>query len=240
MGTIGKENLGGPALPTEDEGASLTIFQGDKGSFMVNWPFVWSATQRGRQGRHPAAVARRRHRLGPLPAGHRGQADGTALRRHQPRRRRVQQARRPGVPGRRVHRDARAPGAVLRDERQPAVQHRRPTTTRRSRRRSRWRTSSGSRWSRPCRDRRRPYYNEVSTGLQQTWHPPSSVDPEDDPEEVHRPDHRRASRGAAAMTHPGGTHQARPAGRGGEGRPQRPRQVRGAARLAPRRARRSS
>ncbi|ROS23046.1 extracellular solute-binding protein [Cellulomonas sp. PhB150] len=44
MGTIGKEGLGGPGLPTADEGASLTLFQGDKGSFMVNWPFVWSAT----------------------------------------------------------------------------------------------------------------------------------------------------------------------------------------------------
>ncbi|WP_421742270.1 extracellular solute-binding protein [Cellulomonas sp.] len=45
IGTIGTEGLGGPGLPTEDEGASLSIFQGDKGSFMVNWPFVWSATQ---------------------------------------------------------------------------------------------------------------------------------------------------------------------------------------------------
>jgi multiple sugar transport system substrate-binding protein len=45
MGTIGKEGLGGPGLPTEDENASLSVFQGDKGSFMVNWPFVYSATQ---------------------------------------------------------------------------------------------------------------------------------------------------------------------------------------------------
>lgn len=44
IGTIGKEGLGGPGLPTEDENASLSVFQGDKGSFMVNWPFVWSAT----------------------------------------------------------------------------------------------------------------------------------------------------------------------------------------------------
>ena len=45
-----------------------------------------------------------------------------------------------------------------------------------------------------------PYYNEVSTGLQQTWHPPSAVTPEVTPAESTRPDHRRASRGAAAMT----------------------------------------
>ncbi|MCC2307071.1 extracellular solute-binding protein [Cellulomonas chengniuliangii] len=47
MGTIGKEGLAGPGLPTEDENASLSVFQGDKGSFMVNWPFVWSATKAG-------------------------------------------------------------------------------------------------------------------------------------------------------------------------------------------------
>ncbi len=47
IGTIGSEGLAGPGLPTEDENASLSVFQGDKGSFMVNWPFVWSATKAG-------------------------------------------------------------------------------------------------------------------------------------------------------------------------------------------------
>ena len=45
IGTIGSEGLGGPGLPTADENASLTLFQSDTGSFMVNWPFVWSAMQ---------------------------------------------------------------------------------------------------------------------------------------------------------------------------------------------------
>src|SRR5699024_10338209 len=40
---IGKEGLGGAGLPTADENASMNLFQGDQGSFMVNWPFVWSA-----------------------------------------------------------------------------------------------------------------------------------------------------------------------------------------------------
>ncbi len=44
IGRIGSEGLGGPGLPTEDENASMSKFQGDSGSFMVNWPFVWSAT----------------------------------------------------------------------------------------------------------------------------------------------------------------------------------------------------
>jgi multiple sugar transport system substrate-binding protein len=44
IGQIGTSGVGGPGLPTEDEPTSLTVFQGDQGSFMVNWPFVWSST----------------------------------------------------------------------------------------------------------------------------------------------------------------------------------------------------
>lgn len=44
IGTIGREGLGGPGLATADESASMALFQSDKGSFMVNWPFVWPAT----------------------------------------------------------------------------------------------------------------------------------------------------------------------------------------------------
>ena len=44
ISTIGKDGLGGPGLPTQDENNSMILFQGDKGSFMVNWPFVWPAT----------------------------------------------------------------------------------------------------------------------------------------------------------------------------------------------------
>ncbi|MFC7404933.1 extracellular solute-binding protein [Georgenia alba] len=43
IGRIGQERLGGPGLPTADENASMNLFQGDQGSFMVNWPFVWPA-----------------------------------------------------------------------------------------------------------------------------------------------------------------------------------------------------
>ena len=44
ISTIGKEGLGGPGLPTQAENESMLLFQGDNGSFMVNWPFVWAAT----------------------------------------------------------------------------------------------------------------------------------------------------------------------------------------------------
>ncbi|WP_199276979.1 extracellular solute-binding protein [Arthrobacter sp. CAN_A2] len=44
VSTIGKDGLGGPGLPTQTENDSLIAFQGDSGSFMVNYPFVWPAT----------------------------------------------------------------------------------------------------------------------------------------------------------------------------------------------------
>ncbi|MFD1717125.1 extracellular solute-binding protein [Georgenia deserti] len=43
IGRIGREGLGGPGLPTADENASMNLFQGERGSFMVNWPFIWAA-----------------------------------------------------------------------------------------------------------------------------------------------------------------------------------------------------
>lgn len=45
IGRIGSSGLGGTGLPTADENASMNLFQGDTGSFMVNWPFVYPAMQ---------------------------------------------------------------------------------------------------------------------------------------------------------------------------------------------------
>lgn len=50
VGTIGREGLGGPGLPTADEGASMNQFQSDDGSFMVNWPFIYAATAAAVEG----------------------------------------------------------------------------------------------------------------------------------------------------------------------------------------------
>ena len=44
IGGIGKKNLGGPGLPAATENDSMILFRGDEGSFMVNYPFVWPAT----------------------------------------------------------------------------------------------------------------------------------------------------------------------------------------------------
>ena len=54
IGTIGREGLGGAGLPTADENATMTVFQRDNGSFMVNWPFVWSATNAAVEASSPA------------------------------------------------------------------------------------------------------------------------------------------------------------------------------------------
>lgn len=45
IGRIGSSGLAGSGLPTADENASMNLFQGDDGSFMVNWPFVYPAMQ---------------------------------------------------------------------------------------------------------------------------------------------------------------------------------------------------
>ncbi len=58
VGTIGREGLGSPGLPTQAENASMLLFQGDEGSFMVNWPFVWPATNSAiKDGSLPADLA---------------------------------------------------------------------------------------------------------------------------------------------------------------------------------------
>ena len=50
VGTIGQDGLGGPGLPTADENASMIQFQSDDGSFMVNWPFIYAATAAAVEG----------------------------------------------------------------------------------------------------------------------------------------------------------------------------------------------
>lgn len=44
LSRIGEEGLGGPGIASMDENQAMLLFQGDNGSFMVNWPFIWPAT----------------------------------------------------------------------------------------------------------------------------------------------------------------------------------------------------
>jgi multiple sugar transport system substrate-binding protein len=41
---LAESGVGGPALSSSDETAALSLFQGEDGGFMVNWPFVWRAS----------------------------------------------------------------------------------------------------------------------------------------------------------------------------------------------------
>ncbi len=182
VGTIGKENLGGPGLPTADENASLTLFQGDRGSFMVNWPFVWSATN--------AAVAD-------------GTLDqslvddiGWAL---YPQVDEGQESAPPyggislGIGAFSEHPDLAYDAAecIVVPENQayyfatngnpPAntTAYDDPQVTEAFPMADVIRESLEKAAPRP----QTPYYNEVSVGLQETWHPPASVDPDTTPQE---------------------------------------------------------
>ena len=180
IGTIGREGLGGPGLPTADENATMSVFQRDRGSFMVNWPFVWSATN--------AAVDD-----GTLPASLVDDI-GWAM---YPQVDEGTDARPPygginlgiGAFSRHVDLALEAAQCIVTPENQawyfatngnppsstkayddPDVQEAFPMA-------DVIRDSLEQAAPRP----QTPYYNEVSTGLQETWHPPASVDPDTTP-----------------------------------------------------------
>ncbi|WP_315095272.1 extracellular solute-binding protein [uncultured Cellulomonas sp.] len=183
IGTIGSERLGGPGLPTEDEGASLSIFQGDKGSFMVNWPFVWSATQAAVEDGTLEQALLDDIGWALYPQVTEGEPSappygGINL----------------GVGAYSEHTDLafEAAQCIVTPEHQaeyfatngnppssteayddPAVTEAFPMA-------DVIRESLELAAPRP----QTPYYNEVSTGLQETWHPPSSVSPDGTPAEA--------------------------------------------------------
>jgi multiple sugar transport system substrate-binding protein len=181
IGTIGRENLGGPALPTADENASLTIFQGDRGSFMVNWPFVWSAMN--------AAV-----QAGSLSKSVLDDV-GWAL---YPQVNAGEQTRPPygginlGVGAFSHHTDLafQAAECIVSPANQsyyfetngnpPAntLAYDDPAVTKAFPMANVIKQSLEQAAPRP----QTPYYNEVSSGLQETWHPPSSVNPDTTPQ----------------------------------------------------------
>ncbi len=181
LSEIGERGLGGPGLPTADENATFSVFQGDRGSFMVNWPFVW-----------PAMVAA--VEAGTLDAEVLDDV-GWAL---YPQVSEDAEARPPygginiGVGAFSPHPDLayEAAECIVDPARQaeyfitdgnppssvsayddPEVQEAFPMA-------DLIRTSLEQSAPRP----QTPYYNEVSAGLQETWHPPAAVDPERTPE----------------------------------------------------------
>lgn len=180
VSAIGQEGLGGPGLPTSTENTSMIQFQGDEGSFMVNYPFVWPATN--------AAVE-----AGTLPADLIEDIGWTLY----PQVNAGEDTAPPlggidlGVGAESQHPDLayQAIECIVSPENQslyfttngnppanteaydaPGVSETFPMaeTIRESLQLSKPRPQT-------------PYYNEVSTGIQQTWTPPADVNPETTP-----------------------------------------------------------
>ncbi|WP_053203444.1 extracellular solute-binding protein [Jiangella muralis] len=180
---IARNGLGGPGLANEDENASMLQFQGDRGSFMVNWPFVWAATLAGVEGgnldqslvddigwaQYPAVAEGEDSRppYGGINLGigafseHTDLAIAAAQCIVQPDNQAYYMVTN-GNPASNTEayedsevQDAFPMADLIRESLEAAAP--RPQT---------------------------PYYNEVSTGLQNTWHPPNSVTPDSSPEEA--------------------------------------------------------
>jgi multiple sugar transport system substrate-binding protein len=181
MSEIGRQGLGGPGLPTADENATFSIFQGDRGSFMVNWPFVWpamqSAVEAGQLDQavlddvgwalYPATVegqdARPPYGGINLAVGAFGEHPDLAYAA-------AECIVDPANQAEYFISDGLPPSNTAAYD-DPAVQEAFPMA-------DLIRQSLEQAAPRP----QTPYYNEVSGGLQQTWHPPSSVDPDRTPE----------------------------------------------------------
>ncbi|WP_341395155.1 extracellular solute-binding protein [Arthrobacter sp. G119Y2] len=176
VSTIGKEGLGGPGLPTQTENTSMIQFQGDQGSFMVNYPFVWPAT-------NEAVTA------GTLPAGLIEDIGWTLY----PQVNEGEDTAPPlggidlGVGSNSKYPDLayQAIECIVSPENQAqyfttngnppasAAAYDAPGVTDTFPMAETIRESLELSKPRP----QTPYYNEVSTGIQQTWTPPSAVDP---------------------------------------------------------------
>lgn len=182
ISTIGKDGLGGPGLPTADENASMSLFQGDRGSFMVNWPFVWSASNAAvEDGTLDKSVV---------------DDIGWAI---YPQVEAGTDARPPyggislgvGAYSEHVDESFEAAQCIVTPENQayyfatngnpPASTkaYDDPEVTKAFPMADVIRESLENAAPRP----QTPYYNEVSIGLQETWHPPAAVDPETTPTE---------------------------------------------------------
>lgn len=172
---IGSDGLGGPGLPTADENANMNLFQGEQGSFMVNWPFVWPAMT----GSDPAiaddlgwAVYPRVDADTPAapPVGGINLGVGAFSKNPDLAWQAVECIVQPENQSEYFVSDGNPPSnAAAYDD--PRVQEEFPMA-------DTIRESLDLGAPRP----QTPYYNEISIGLQRTWHPPTAVDPDSTPE----------------------------------------------------------
>ncbi|TDT29911.1 sugar ABC transporter substrate-binding protein [Naumannella halotolerans] len=180
ISTIGTEGLGGPGLPTMDENASMELFQGDQGSFMVNYNFVWPAMQSAvEEGSLDQSVVddigwavfprvdadtEAAPPLGGINLGVGADSDHVDLAYEA-----ISCIVQPENQTEYFVTNGNAP-AVRSAFDDPSVAQDFPMATT-------IRESLDIAAPRP----QTPYYNEVSTGIQQTWTPPSAVDPASTP-----------------------------------------------------------
>ncbi|RBP62371.1 carbohydrate ABC transporter substrate-binding protein (CUT1 family) [Brevibacterium sanguinis] len=180
MAKIGEAGVGGPQLSNQDENGSMLEFQSDDGGFMVNWPFVYAATKASvDEGALDAAVlddmgwalyprvdadTESRPPLGGINLGvgafseHRDLAFDA-----------VQCIRTPEHQSEYFLTDGNAPSNLAAFD-DPEVQREFPAAAE---------IAESLRISAPRP--LTPYYNEVTGGVQKTWHPVTAADPETTP-----------------------------------------------------------
>ena len=172
---IGENRLGGAGLPTANENASLNLFEGEQGSFMVNWPFVWPALNESSPEVADDlgwAVYPRMDADTPAapPVGGINLGVGAFSENQDLAWQAVECIVQPENQAEYFVSDGNPPSnaAAYDDE---AVQEEFPMA-------DVIRESLDLGVPRP----QTPYYNEISIGLQRTWHPPAGVDPDTTPE----------------------------------------------------------
>ena len=181
VSTIGKEGLGGPGLPTQTENTSMVQFQGDKGSFMVNYPFVWPATNASvEEGALPESLiddigwtlfpAMNEGEDTAPPLGGIDLGVGAASEHHELSYQAIECIVSPENQAMYFTSNGNPPASIEAYD-APGISETFPMaeTIRESLELAKPRPQT-------------PYYNEVSTGIQQTWTPPRDVDPKTTPE----------------------------------------------------------
>ena len=174
MSRIGQEGLAGPGFPTADENASMNLFAGDNGSFMVNWPFVypaisesdpdliddigWTIYPQVDEGTEAATP------VGGINLGVSEFSDHVDLAYEA-----VECIVQPENQSEYFVTNGNPPSSISAyDDAQVAEEFPMAETIR---------DSLDQGVPRP----QTPYYNEVSIGLQETWHPPAAIDPDTTP-----------------------------------------------------------
>ncbi|MBT9607483.1 extracellular solute-binding protein [Microbacterium sp.] len=172
---IGSSGLAGSGLPTADENASMNLFQADDGSFMVNWPFVYPAMQGAApevvddlgwavyprvDAGTPAAPP-----VGGINLGVGAYSENTDLAWQA-----VACIVSPENQAQYFVTNGNPPSSAAAYD-DPEVQEKFPMA-------DTIRESLDLGAPRP----QTPYYNEISIGLQRTWHPPTAVNPDTTPQ----------------------------------------------------------